>query len=585
MGCGNVRHMSRSYLEIRTRVAQLVERGSYEPNVVSSSLAVRSKAFSLSFLHISLSFSQVNTCSPGTGVHRDVQRLDGVPSWSGAPTLAELGFLTRAGCQRIRDACGGDYTAHDLIADVRARGWRVVSTWSSALSSKPYELRHLSSTMSAGSTCSWCTSPICAAMVVFSTDLGQVVISTDLGQVISLIPNPFQPIHKSIPHTILNSEPPADHLPRGHTMASIDINTILCPYIGNDVQGFLLTTGNELRENGYGHDAACVYKKLINVVEKRTNGEVTVALAEAFGLVGEALHDEFELMEAKEYLEKALSLWERLPYPNNNKAIATALNNLGLVLNALGEHHSAAALHERSYDLECAITGRDSPDKATGIYNLAAAVLCKGGQGDVKKAKGLYKQALAMRTRLYMGESMDPTDVAMADVAVSQAGLAYVFEVYYRNYREAEELLKIACSIMEQVFRSHPDMDQTDMKNIFIALPRVQTAAAKAAANKKKKKNKKKKDKKKDKKNKKVLVAAERVCLERPEWVQLCAYPNCERKATYGCGKCGGQGYCGREHQRADWKPKHKHECARSKVEVAAAKLLRASAVQGGGGE
>ena len=68
-------------------------------------------------------------CSGWTGFH-----LGPVPS-----TLEELGFLTSAGCRRIRDACGEDYTAHDLIADVRARGWAWLP-WSVLDSYAPWEV-------------------------------------------------------------------------------------------------------------------------------------------------------------------------------------------------------------------------------------------------------------------------------------------------------------------------------------------------------------------------------------------------------------------------------------------------------------
>ena len=37
--------------------------------------------------------------------------------------LDDLGFLTSSGVQRIRDACGDNYTARDLFRDVCARGW------------------------------------------------------------------------------------------------------------------------------------------------------------------------------------------------------------------------------------------------------------------------------------------------------------------------------------------------------------------------------------------------------------------------------------------------------------------------------
>ena len=58
--------------------------------------------------------------------------------------LDDLGFLTKDGCTKVRDACGDDYSGKELFMDVCSRGWAwlpwtvldVVEPWSVAIARK-----------------------------------------------------------------------------------------------------------------------------------------------------------------------------------------------------------------------------------------------------------------------------------------------------------------------------------------------------------------------------------------------------------------------------------------------------------------
>ncbi len=78
-----------------------------------------------------------------------------------------------------------------------------------------------------------------------------------------------------------------------------------------------------------------------------------------------------DLAEAKEHLERALSINEAAYGPNHPK-VAIRLNNLGLLLKHLGDLEGARAHYERALAICLRFFGEDHPNTQIVKRNLAS---------------------------------------------------------------------------------------------------------------------------------------------------------------------------------------------------------------------
>ena len=79
-------------------------------------------------------------------------------------------------------------------------------------------------------------------------------------------------------------------------------------------------------------------------------------------------------MEAKEYLERALAIWQQTLGPQHPD-VATSYNNLATVLRNEGDLKQAKEYHERALAIRLQILGPQHTSFATTFYNNLATVL------------------------------------------------------------------------------------------------------------------------------------------------------------------------------------------------------------------
>jgi tetratricopeptide (TPR) repeat protein len=103
------------------------------------------------------------------------------------------------------------------------------------------------------------------------------------------------------------------------------------------------------------------------------------------------------LADAKVLKERALAIDEAIHGPDHPD-VATDLNNLALILRALGQPEAARPLQERALAIDEAAYGPDHPDVATALNNLA---LILQALGQPEAARPLQERALAITEAAY----------------------------------------------------------------------------------------------------------------------------------------------------------------------------------------
>jgi len=112
------------------------------------------------------------------------------------------------------------------------------------------------------------------------------------------------------------------------------------------------------------------------------------------GIVLDALGD---LAGARAAHKRAITIYEDT-YGPESLGVARALDNLGGVLSSLGHLPEARAAHERGLSIFRVKFGSDHPEVAHALHNLANVV---HAQGDLNSARTLHQRALTIReTRL-----------------------------------------------------------------------------------------------------------------------------------------------------------------------------------------
>jgi len=159
--------------------------------------------------------------------------------------------------------------------------------------------------------------------------------------------------------------------------------------------------------------------------------------AKVSSLMGIVLENLMELYQAKEYHERALTIWlQKLGL--HDVFVARSYNSLALLLRRLGDLKQAKEYHERALNIWQQKLGSQHADVATSYHNLA---LVLRDLGDLKLAKEYHERALAIRLQNLGSQH--------ADVATSYNNLALVL-CDQGNLKQAKEYNERALAIRLQ---------------------------------------------------------------------------------------------------------------------------------------
>src|SRR3989339_661059 len=149
--------------------------------------------------------------------------------------------------------------------------------------------------------------------------------------------------------------------------------------------------------------------------------------------------------EAIPYAKQVLEIYEKIlgkDHPN----VATSLNNLAGLYKVIGRYSEAEPLYKRSLEIREKALGREHPSVAQSLDNLAGLYAFIGGR--YADAEPLYKRALEIREKIRGSEH--------PDTAIVLRVLAELYRVTGR-YAEAEPLFKRALEISEKAYgKKHP---------------------------------------------------------------------------------------------------------------------------------
>jgi tetratricopeptide (TPR) repeat protein len=179
--------------------------------------------------------------------------------------------------------------------------------------------------------------------------------------------------------------------------------------------------------------------------------------------------------EAEPLFQRSLTIREQA-LGSDHPRVATSLNNLAALYSDMGNYTEAQPLYQRSLAIFEQALGSDHPRVATSLNNLAGLY---SDMGNYSEAEPLYQRALAIREQALGSDH--------PDVATSLNNLALLYSDM-GNYSEAEPLYQRALAIREQALGSdHPSVAQSlnnlaelyrEMGNYTEAFPLYQRALA-----------------------------------------------------------------------------------------------------------
>ncbi|MBW4671734.1 MAG: tetratricopeptide repeat protein [Cyanomargarita calcarea GSE-NOS-MK-12-04C] len=167
------------------------------------------------------------------------------------------------------------------------------------------------------------------------------------------------------------------------------------------------------------------------------------------------LYQQGKYIEAIPLAERALAIREKV-LGREHPDVASSLNNLAALYKSQGNYAKAEPLYLRALTIREKVLGREHPDVATSLNNLA---FLYESQGNYSKAEPLYLRSLAILEKVLGREH--PL------VASSLNNLAGIYRLQ-GNYAKAEPLLVRSLAIREKVLgREHPDV-ATSLNNLAV---------------------------------------------------------------------------------------------------------------------
>jgi len=150
--------------------------------------------------------------------------------------------------------------------------------------------------------------------------------------------------------------------------------------------------------------------------------------------------------EAKQFLQQAHTIREKAS-GSRPSDVATSLNNLALLYQALGKDELGELLCQQALTIREEVSGPEHPDTATSLNTLANLY---DNQEKFEQATPLYQRALAIREKMPVSEQAR-TAVTLNDLAVHYANQG--------KFEQAEMYAQRALAIREKVLSpEHPDL-------------------------------------------------------------------------------------------------------------------------------
>jgi CHAT domain-containing protein/Tfp pilus assembly protein PilF len=168
-----------------------------------------------------------------------------------------------------------------------------------------------------------------------------------------------------------------------------------------------------------------------------------------------ALYQAGKYSEAERLVQRSLAIREK-SLGKDHPDVALSLNNLAALYEAQGKYSEAAPLYQRSLAIVEKALGKDHSDVATSLNNLA---LLYKKQGKYSEAEPLYQRSLAIDEKA-LGKDHP-------DVAKSLGNLATLY-VAQGKYSEAEPLYQRSLVIKEKALgKDHSDL-ATSLNNLAL---------------------------------------------------------------------------------------------------------------------
>jgi Tfp pilus assembly protein PilF len=194
---------------------------------------------------------------------------------------------------------------------------------------------------------------------------------------------------------------------------------------------------------GYPMKGAPYLPHLLHVTTRaELDGRQHVALLNNLGML---LQDLGDMSGARPHLEQSLAIVERM-FGQSHPDTATALNNVGLLLQSLGDLAGAQPYLERALAIAEQTLGPTHPDTAMSLNNLGLLILA---QGDLVKARPYFERALTIMEQV-LGPTHPDTAAALNNLGTLLQDLG--------DFAGAQPHLERALMIAEQVLGpTHPD--------------------------------------------------------------------------------------------------------------------------------
>ncbi|MBM3735209.1 MAG: tetratricopeptide repeat protein [Acidobacteria bacterium] len=187
-------------------------------------------------------------------------------------------------------------------------------------------------------------------------------------------------------------------------------------------------------------EAVGLYQRALKIREKA--GEPR-ALATALNGLGVTLKAAGRMEEARRSLLRAVGLIEELD--PTDALLAAPLNNLAELHRGQKEYAEAEALYRRCLAIRERTIGLEHPDSAATMNNLAATL---HGQGDFERAEPLYRESLRIRRKVF--------GPAHQTVGIAMNNLGTMLRAAGRS-QEAEEMIRSSLPVLEKTLgTAHP---------------------------------------------------------------------------------------------------------------------------------
>ncbi|MBE9004106.1 CHAT domain-containing protein [Fortiea sp. LEGE XX443] len=165
------------------------------------------------------------------------------------------------------------------------------------------------------------------------------------------------------------------------------------------------------------------------------------------------LYQEGKYTTAIPLAERALAIREKV-LGKEHPDVATSLNNLAFLYQRQGKYQQAESLYQRSLAIRKKVLGKEHPAVATSLNNLAELYRA---QEKYQQAEPLYLRALAIWEKVLGQEHLN--------VASSLNNLALLY-LAQDNYQQAEPLFQRSLAIAEKIFgKEHPNV-ATSLNNL-----------------------------------------------------------------------------------------------------------------------